>query len=290
MLKFLVFDSVTAKTMIDKLKTAEQINCKTEPDRSQCCSYYEKQIREEKDKIASYEKDLALSNLRLEQLEISLWECQKGKSPTNIPSELRSDELVEFWKDKLLADYRNNAGYIGGIAADLYHAKMNQSQLCHLAAELISLICNEVQENLKVIDVMRNRDGLLTTLGHIKDSIYYHICKQCGIDLSTKSVKERPAAIRAALGRWDVDNSFQESNRIMRHWAALTHIQRSNGGRKSQSPRGNNNKAEALKHYVPGMTAKVFRKELEGKGFIVTETERTLQNWMKEAKAKNENS
>lgn len=276
--------------MTDKLKITEQINCKTEPDWSQCCSYYEKQIREEKDKIAKYEKDLALSNLRLEQLEISLWECQKGESPTSIPNELRSDELVEFWKDKLLADYRNNAGYIGGIAADIHCSKLSELQLRHLSAELISLICGEVQENLKVIDVMRNRYGLLTTPGHIKDSIYYHICKQRGIDLSTKSVKERPAVIREALNHWNVDNAFKESNRIMRHWAALTHIQRSNGGRKSQSPRGNNNKAEALKHYAPRMTAKEFRKSLETKGFTITETDRTLQNWMKEAKAKNENT
>lgn len=65
---------------------------------------------------------------------------------------------------------------------------------------------------------------------------------------------------------------------------------RRKSGEGTQSPRGNANKEEALSHYVVGMTAKTLRKTLEKEGFIVTECDKTLQNWMKEERAKNENS
>ncbi|EPJ3204865.1 hypothetical protein LL364_001042, partial [Citrobacter freundii] len=68
--------------------------------------------------------------------------------------------------------------------------------------------------------------GMLTTPGNIEGSLWYLICKQRGIDLSTKSVKEHPAVISKALEQWPMDDSFQESNRIMRHWAQHIHQQK----------------------------------------------------------------
>lgn len=195
-------------------------------DSRQSCAHHEELIRKEVNEITKNEMRIALARKRLEQLELSLLECQQGKSPIAIQEELRSYDISTFWIDKLLKTYRNNYGYAGNSGAELYASDLDRLQLCHITADLVDLIANELKENLKVIDVMMNRDGLLTTPGHVKDSIYYHICKIQGIDLSTKSVKERPAAIREALSKWDVDNAFQESNSIMRHWAQLEHNQR----------------------------------------------------------------
>ncbi|EDT3574610.1 TPA: hypothetical protein O7142_000983 [Salmonella enterica] len=204
-------------------------------DSIQICAHNEELIRQKANEITKNEMQIALERKRLEQLELSLLECQQGKSPIEIQEELRPYNISTFWIDKLLKTYLNNYGYAGNSGAELYASDLDRLQLCDIAADLVDLIANELKENLKVIDVMKNRDGLLTTPGHIKDSIYHHICKQCGIDLSTKSVKEHPAAIREALSKWDVDNAFQESNCIMRHWAQLEHNQRKEKHKKKQT-------------------------------------------------------
>jgi len=198
----------------------------TESDYYQYLNHYIELIRRERNEITKHELRAALGRSRLEQLEISLDECEKGESPVEIPDELQEHELVEFWINKLLATYRDNCGYTGNSSAELCASELNKSQLRWIIAELVDLIASELMENLKVIDVMKNRDGLLTTPGHVEGSIYYHICKQHGIDLSTKSVKERPALIREALEKWDFDNAFQESNSIMRYWAQHIHQQK----------------------------------------------------------------
>ncbi|EAM6531563.1 hypothetical protein CGZ11_04745 [Salmonella enterica] len=248
--------------------------------------YHRDKIAQSEAIITNLEYEISKEKDRLDIYKQNLRESQSGESLTAPSSE--RDERAEFWLEQIQTKYRNYSD--SEIAINLNKAGLSSIDLCHLVVDMARIIKSETAENLKVIDIMKNRDGLLTTPGNVKDSIYYHICKSQGIDLSTKSVKARPSVIREALNRWASDNAFQESNRIMRHWASLTHTQRSAGGSKSQSPRGNSNKAEALKHYAPGMTAKKFRKKLEIKGFTLTETDRTLQNWMKEAKAKNENS
>ncbi|EDF8717272.1 hypothetical protein GYD59_002397 [Salmonella enterica] len=245
----------------------------------------EQRITELEARITNLEYELSEERDRLFTYKQNLHECQNGEGLSSI---VERDRSAEFWLEQLQTKYRHY--HSADVAIILDKAGFSSIDLCYLIVDMAGIIKSETVENLKVIDIMKNRDGLLTTPGNVKDSIYYHICKSQGIDLSTKSVKERPAVIREALSRWGVDDAFRESNRIMRHWASLTHTQRSAGGSKSQSPRGNSNKAEALKHYAPRMTAKEFRKTLENKGFIITETDRTLQNWMKEAKAKNENS
>ncbi|EAU0668881.1 hypothetical protein NMO89_001813 [Salmonella enterica] len=248
--------------------------------------YHRDKIAQSEAIITNLEYEISKEKDRLDIYKQNLRESQSGESLTAPSSE--RDKRAEFWLEQLQTKYRHYQS--AEVAMIMDKAGFSSIDLCYLVVDMTGIIKSETVENLKVIDIMKNRDGLLTTPGNVEDSIYYHICKSQGIDLSTKSVKERPAVIREALGRWGVDDAFRESNRIMRHWASLTHTQRSAGGSKSQSPRGNSNKAEALKHYTPGMTAKEFRKTLENKGFIITETERTLQNWMREAKAKNENS
>ncbi|EOF5679942.1 hypothetical protein ACK1IC_000234 [Salmonella enterica] len=247
--------------------------------------YHKDKIAQSEAIITNLEYELSEERDKLDVYKQNLRECQ---SRDDLSSIVERDRRAEYWLEQLQTKYRHYQS--AEVAMIMDKAGFSSIDLCYLVVDMTGIIKSETVENLKVIDIMKNRDGLLTTPGNVEDSIYYHICKSQGIDLSTKSVKERPAVIREALGRWGVDDAFRESNRIMRHWASLTHTQRSAGGSKSQSPRGNSNKAEALKHYTPGMTAKEFRKTLENKGFIITETERTLQNWMREAKAKNENS
>lgn len=247
--------------------------------------YHRDKIAQSEAIITNLEYELSEERDRLFTYKQNLHECQNWEDLSNI---VERDRSAEFWLEQLQTKYRHYHSV--EVAIILNKAGISSLDLCYLVVDMAEIIRSETAENLKVIDIMKNRDGLLTTPGNVKDSIYYHICKNQGIDLSTKSVKVRPSVIREALDRWASDNAFQESNRIMRHWASLAHTQRSAGGSKSQSPRGNSNKVEALKHYAPRMTAKKFRKALEIKGFIITETDRTLQNWMKEAKAKNENS
>ncbi|GEM_PF-1671991 len=218
----------------------------TESGYYQYLNHYIELIRRERNEITKHELRAALGRSRLEQLEISLDECEKSESPVEIPDELQEHELVGFWINKLLATYRDNCGYTGNSSAELCASELNKSQLRWIIAELVDLIASELMENLKVIDVMKNRDGLLTTPGHTKDSIYYHICKQRGIHLSTKSVKERPALIREALEKWDVDNAFQESSRIMRHWAQHEHQQKKDAVSVDRMPK---NKKE-LKEWI----------------------------------------
>lgn len=195
-------------------------------DYRQYCESYKERISREANEITKDEMRAALGQMRLEQLESSLHECQQGESPILIQEELSPHDIVAFWIKKLLATYRDNCGYTGNSSAELYSSELDRVALCHIAADLVDLIANELMENLKVIGMMKNRDGMLTTPGNIEGSLWYLICKQRGIDLSTKSVKEHPAVISKALEQWPMDDSFQESNRIMRHWAQHIHQQK----------------------------------------------------------------
>lgn len=205
-------------------------------DYRQYCESYKERISREANEITKDEMRAALGRMRLEQLELSLHECQQGESPILIQEELSPHDIVAFWIEKLLATYRDNCGYTGNSSAELYSSELDRVALCHIAADLVDLIANELMENLKVIEMMKNRDGMLTTPGNIEGSLWYLICKQRGIDLSTKSVKEHPAVISKALEQWPMDDSFQESNRIMRHWAQHIHQQKIEAASVSRMP------------------------------------------------------
>lgn len=228
-----------------------------------------------------------LGRKRLEQLELSLHECQQGKSTIPLQEELRPHDIEAFWIEKLLAKYRDNYGYAGNSSAELCGSKLDRLSLCRIAADLVDLIANELMENLKVIEVMKNRDGMLTTPGNIKDSLWYLICKQRGIDLSTKSVKERPAVIREALNQWPMDDSFQESNRIIRHWAALTHTQRSAGGKATHPIVTKATKEEIRAEYKrnPGKSAQDFCDRLTNEGWVLPD-KRTVERYTKDLRQK----
>lgn len=204
---------------------------------NQACAHYEERIKQKRNEITKHEMSAAVGRIQLEQLELSLSECLKGESPIVIKDEFYSHDLTEFWIGKLFATYRDNCGYTGGNSAELFGSNLERLQLCHIAAELVDLIANELTENIKVIEVMKNRNGMLTTPGNIKGSIWYLICKQRGIDLDTKSEKETPALIRKALERWPMDNAFQESNRIMRYWAQHIHQQKREASKVERIPK-----------------------------------------------------
>ncbi|WP_312633289.1 hypothetical protein [Pseudescherichia sp.] len=242
--------------------------------------HYEELIRKEVNEITKNEMQIALGRKRLKQLKLSLLQCQQGKSPVAIQEQLRPYDISTFWIDKLLKTYRDNYGYVGYSGAELYSSDLNRLQLCHIAADLVDLIANELKENLKVIDVMMNRDGLLTTPGHVKNSLYYRICLSQGIDLSTKSVKERPAAIREALSKWDVDNAFQESNCIMRHWAQLEHSQRVSAGKKTQPVVTLSGRNEIRDEYKkdPGKSVPAFMDRLKDMGWNLPD-KRTVERY-----------
>ncbi|EAW1171794.1 hypothetical protein S922_09085 [Salmonella enterica subsp. enterica] len=253
----------------------------------QCCEGYKERANREANEITKHEMRAALGRIRLEQLELSLHECQQGESPILIQDELRPHDVVAFWIEKLLATYRDNRGYTGNTSAELYRSELDRSALCHIAADLVNIIAGELMENLKVIETMKNREGMLTTPGNIEGSLWYLICKQRGIDLSTKSVKERPAVIREALNQWPMDNSFQESNRIMRHWAALTHTQRSAGGKATQPIVTKATKEEIRAEYRrnPGKSVQDFCDRLTNEGRNLPD-KRTIERYTKDLRQK----
>lgn len=231
-----------------------------------------------------------MGRIRLEQLELSLHECLQGESPIQIQEELRPHDIEAFWIEKLLVTYRDNCGYAGNSAAELYSSNLDREALCHIAADLVDIIAKELMENLKVIETMKNRDGMLTTPGNIEGSLWYLICKQRGIDLSTKSVKERPIVISKALEQWPMDSSFQESNRIMRHWARHTHQQKIDAASASRAPKT----TKELKEWVqrkrklkPKIKPAYFLAEIQQKPELADfpgkpPSNETLYRWMRE--------
>lgn len=244
-----------------------------------------KKIAQLEASIANLEHELAEERDRLNIYKQNQHECQNAEDLTSI---VERDRRVEHWLEQIHTKYRNY--HSAEVAMILNKSGLSTIDLCYLVVDMAEIIKSELQENLKVIDIMRNRNGLLTTPGHVQDSIYYHICEKQGINLNTKSVKERPAIIREALRQWATDSAFRESNRIMRHWANLEYVSRSKGGKKTQPAAGNRVQKAMMKHFTPGMTAKTFRKALENNGFIVPQVDRTIQRWIERETTKNDNT
>lgn len=194
--------------------------------------YHRDKIAQAEAIITNLEYAISKEKDRLDVYKQNLHECQSGEDLSGL---VERDCRAEFWLEQLQTKYRNYPE--SDIAMILDKAGFSSIDLCYLVVDLAGIIKSETAENLKVIDIMKNRDGLLTTPGHAKDSIYYHICKNQGVDLSTKSVKERPSIIREALCNWAVDNAFQESNRIMRHWAQHGHQQKKEAASVARMPK-----------------------------------------------------
>lgn len=203
--------------------------------------YHKDKIAQSEAIITNLEHELSEERDKLDVYKQNLRECQ---SRDDLSSIVERDRRAEYWLEQLQTKYRHY--HSAEVAMILDKAGFQSIDLCYLVVDMAGIIKSETVENLKVIDIMKNRDGLLTTPGNVKDSIYYHICKSQGIDLSTKSVKERPAVIREALGRWGVDDAFRESNRIMRHWAQHGHQQKKEAASVDRMPK---NKKE-LKEWI----------------------------------------
>lgn len=142
--------------------------------------YHRDKIAQSEAIITNLEYELSEERYRLFTYKQNLHECQNGEDLSSI---VERDRSAEFWLEQLQTKYRHH--HSTEVAIILNKAGISSLDLCYLVVDMAEIIKSETAENLKVIDIMKNWNGLLTTPGNVKDSIYYHICKSQVIDLST---------------------------------------------------------------------------------------------------------